>query len=360
MSDSAGAAARRRGRRLRAWHRHVKMAVAMELATALHHSAQPAGPVVAGPREVEEQDKYEASRRQKAPPPGAHPGVLKEPEVQLEAATVGYVAASTPLLVVASLAGGDVVDTTTINYLLQYALRKRQRRRRRRGGRKRRRRRRRRRGRWTTSSLLPGHSTPRRVVPRRGRRRRGGGKRKRGGRKSSRRAGADSFLPVVDVSVTFNDKFQQFKSYMFLKAPQLQFIDRVLDLPVVQRRRGTHSVNCAVVRRDSTGTVLGQSRCARVVQRQMLGSMVLQTVESPQLQSIEGRRRPFRSAAADPHGLDFSADSQLQYVARWSMPLLCRSFHARRCATTGAHGSDTAENCGGAAGAGPSRLWTSL
>ena len=46
--------------------------------------------------------------------------------MQLEAATVGYVAASTPLLVVASLAGCDVVDTTTIKYLLQYALRKRQ------------------------------------------------------------------------------------------------------------------------------------------------------------------------------------------------------------------------------------------
>ena len=100
----------------------MKMAVAMELATALHHSAQPAGPVVAGPREVEEQDKYEASRRQKAPPPGAHPGVLKEPEVQEGAVTVGYVAAPGPLLVVASLAGGDEVDATTVSYLLKAAL----------------------------------------------------------------------------------------------------------------------------------------------------------------------------------------------------------------------------------------------
>ena len=38
-----GAAARRRGRRLQAWHRHVKMAVAMELATALHHRHSPRG-----------------------------------------------------------------------------------------------------------------------------------------------------------------------------------------------------------------------------------------------------------------------------------------------------------------------------
>ena len=35
--ERAGAAKRRWDRRLRAWHRHVKLAVAMELATALHH-----------------------------------------------------------------------------------------------------------------------------------------------------------------------------------------------------------------------------------------------------------------------------------------------------------------------------------
>ena len=125
-AERVGAAKRRRDRQLRAFRRHELLTVRMELAAALHHSAQPAGPVVAGPREVEEQDKYEASRRQKAPPPGAHPGVLKEPEVQLVAATVGYVAASTPRLVVVSLAGCNVVDTTTCQYILQYALRRRQ------------------------------------------------------------------------------------------------------------------------------------------------------------------------------------------------------------------------------------------
>ena len=70
---------------------------------------------------------FNAPRSQKtARASGKHPGVLKEPEVQLEAATVGYVAASTPLLVVASLAGGDEVDATTTRYLLKCALRKRQ------------------------------------------------------------------------------------------------------------------------------------------------------------------------------------------------------------------------------------------
>ena len=47
---------------------------------------------------------------------------------------------------------------------------------------------------------------------------------------------------VVGVPVPFSDKFPQSKSYMFSKEPLLQFIDRVLDFPVVQRRRGTHSV----------------------------------------------------------------------------------------------------------------------
>ena len=44
----SGAAQRRRGRQLRAFHRHVQLAVKMALATAHHHSAQPAGPVVDG------------------------------------------------------------------------------------------------------------------------------------------------------------------------------------------------------------------------------------------------------------------------------------------------------------------------
>ena len=42
--------------------------------------------------------------------------------MQLEAATVGYVAAGAPLLVVASLAGGDDVDATTVSFLLRKTL----------------------------------------------------------------------------------------------------------------------------------------------------------------------------------------------------------------------------------------------
>ena len=40
MSERVGAAKRRRDRWLLAWHRHERLTVAMELGTALHHSAQ--------------------------------------------------------------------------------------------------------------------------------------------------------------------------------------------------------------------------------------------------------------------------------------------------------------------------------
>ena len=86
------------------------MTVAMELAAATHHSSPKGGP---GATNNAPRGQTTASSA------GAHPGVLKELEVQ--AATVGHVAAPVPLPVVASLAGGDAVDATTVSYLLKVA-----------------------------------------------------------------------------------------------------------------------------------------------------------------------------------------------------------------------------------------------
>ena len=123
--DGATSERRRRDRQLRAWHLHVRTTVAMELATALHHSAQrPKSRVVEGPSEEEVHEKYAALRRQKRHPPGTRSGAPLDPEPQVAAATVGYVAAGAPLLVVAPLAGGDVVDATTVSYLLRENLRR--------------------------------------------------------------------------------------------------------------------------------------------------------------------------------------------------------------------------------------------
>ena len=70
----SGAAKRRRECQLRAWHRHERKTVAMELATALHHSAQ----WVEAPREGVEGEKYYAPRRPKPPLPGKRPSSLVE------------------------------------------------------------------------------------------------------------------------------------------------------------------------------------------------------------------------------------------------------------------------------------------
>ena len=92
--DRATSARRRRDRQLRAWHRHVRTTVAMELATALHRSAQrPKSKVVEGPSEGEVRETYDALRRQKAlrSSPRKWSGVMLDPERQMMwHATVGY------------------------------------------------------------------------------------------------------------------------------------------------------------------------------------------------------------------------------------------------------------------------------
>ena len=75
---AAGAAMRRRQRRLRSWLRHERMTVAMTLAEMTHHAA-PRGPKMARVGDVEEQVSHAGLRAQKTPPPGERPGILPEP-----------------------------------------------------------------------------------------------------------------------------------------------------------------------------------------------------------------------------------------------------------------------------------------
>ena len=101
MSDHAGAAKRRRERRLRSWLQHERMTVAMVLSEALHHSAQKVevathdalrGLKADRTREGEVREPHDALRGQKRPPPGTRPAPLVEvaaPEV-LEAARAPY------------------------------------------------------------------------------------------------------------------------------------------------------------------------------------------------------------------------------------------------------------------------------
>ena len=83
----------------------------MELAAALHHNC-----------EVGLAQHVGLRAQKTANSAGARPGVLKDPEQQGGAATVGCVAAPEPLLEVSSMAGRDSVDGTTLRYLLKHAI----------------------------------------------------------------------------------------------------------------------------------------------------------------------------------------------------------------------------------------------
>ena len=157
---------------------------------------------------------------------------------------------------------------------------------------------------------------------------------------------------VVDVPVPFSDKFQQ--SNVCSDSVHL----RLVDIPVVQQRQ------VPTVQTSPTAAVLEQGRCARwcattgawfdgavncgfsaiaIHRRSSISPVVLQRPVPVVL--------PVRKTIETP---------QLQCVAWWSMPLLCRScLPCPLLCTTGALGSDSAEFRGGAAVAVRSWLWTS-
>ena len=287
MAEHAGAAMRRRQRRLRQWLRHERLSVAMALAETNHHAA-PRGQTKARAREGVEHVLYEGLRAQKPPLPGKRPGLPPEPEPRGGAVTVGHVAAPVPSLAVPLLASaaGEVVDRSHppapphARHRDEEGLGG--------GGEAEEGAGRRSHGfapRSTLGSLSlppsmrPGTGPP---LPPLGR----GGRRKRGGGGSSQRL---LFL-VVGVTVIFSDKFQQFCEFFVF----LWF--RMVDIPVQQWWTGTHSVLLG------PGAVLGQGRCARVAQREGYGQTVQKAVLVPHLQFLEGRRLFFVTAEANPHG----------------------------------------------------------
>ena len=63
--------------------------------------------------------------------------------------------------------------------------------------------------------------------------------------------------------------------------PQLQFFDRVVGFVASQRQ--VHSANCAEVRRDSSGAVLGRLGYPLLYNDRCLGLTVQKTGEVPQV-----------------------------------------------------------------------------
>ena len=238
--------------------------------------------------------------------PGARPGVLEDPAPQ-GAVTVGYVAASGPLLAVPLLAStaSEAVDKAALAFLLQRSL--------------------------DEKMLMELEE-------------------------DSKRMAELSLLwktPYERRSAEQKDRIRALmsrrkKKRKKKKLPRTprprQGCRRPCDLQrQVPTETGTHSVLLG------PGAVLGQSRCAGVAQRQGYGQTVQETVLVPHLQFIEGRHPfvpqrqismvlPVQKAIETPQ-LHRSNGRCPLIVLVVPCPLSC----------PGAHGSDFAENYGGAA-----------
>ena len=143
--ELTGAAARRRGRRLRSWLRHERQTVAMVLAEIFHHSsalfppkfkeewvgrheqhAAPRGPKTA--RTTEATHFTSSTTVARGPelfsleeePGGGRPAPLSEVTGPQSAVTAGYVAAGVPLLGAPSMASpsAEAIDESTLSFLL--------------------------------------------------------------------------------------------------------------------------------------------------------------------------------------------------------------------------------------------------
>ena len=117
-AERVGAAKRRRDRQLRAFRRHELLTVRMELAAALHHSAQR----VEAPREVEEHETYVGLRAQMPPPPGTRPAALREPGLQLVVEHAASPCSSWVPLSSPALGGDCSLDRATVSFIVHMAV----------------------------------------------------------------------------------------------------------------------------------------------------------------------------------------------------------------------------------------------
>ena len=107
------------------------------------------------------------------------------------------------------------------------------------------------------------------------------------------------------------------QQFLFDDVPQFQFVNRVMDFPVVLQRRGTHSANCAADRRDAPGAVLGPGLTCPLLCNAKCAVLGRQNC-----------RHPCHDAKAIlvVWTIEKTIEIlQLQFVDKVSMPLLCTS-----------------------------------
>ena len=347
------AAQRRRQRRLRSMLRHEQQTVRMALAAALHHSAGPREKVEkqqngaprgqktaarAGEGEVHAQ--HDGLRAQKRPLPETRLGLPPEPEPQGAVATVGYVAAAGALLLaVPSLAGGDAIDDTSVHFLLEMAL-------------------------LSPEEVEQLRQAERRKLAREEKEEEEEKKKEKERQEFFARWTADYLNSLSQSSSSTSQRRRKKRKKKKLPKSgcrlfplgcgrpcdlqrQVPAALRVLRVP---RQNGGHSCCATETGTHSVllvpGAVLGQGCCARVAQRQGYGQTVQKTVLVPQF-AVHRRSTSLRAAEANPHGPACSESHRDSTVAVGHM-VDALVVQVVPC-LTGAHGSDSAENCGGAA-----------
>ena len=275
-------------------------------------------------REGVEHELYEGVRAQKPPLPGKRPGLPPEPEPRGGAVTVGYVAAPAPPLAVPLLASaaGEAVDHSTLQFLLKHAI--------------------------EMKKALEEEERRKKVEEAVARLR----AKVHAGEPLSASEHA-AWYGTSSSSIGKRRKKKKRKRRKLPKAPlprcgrpcdlqrQVPAALRVLRVP---RQNGGHSCSATETGTHSVllgpGAVLGQGRCAGVVQRLGYGQTVQKTVLAPQLQFR--RSTSLRAAEANPHGPACSENHRdsavaVGQVAGRAMPAVVND----RCLW-----SDSAENCG--------------
>ena len=322
----SGAARRRRERRLRSMLRDEQQTVRMALAAALHHSA--------GPKEKVEMQQYGAPRGQKTaarageevehathygpraqetPPPGVRPGSLAEPGPQRSDRSLRRSSGQTPLLGVPSLADApaEAIDGRTLRYLLKANI--------------------------ARKKFEEEEEEEKRYQER--------------AAESRRREKA-----LLDHAASLQNRKRKKRKKKLPRSGCRRPCDRQRQVPAalrvlrVPRQNGGHSCIATETGTHSLllgpGAVLGQGCCARVAQRQVYGQTVQKTVLVPQF-AVHRRSTSLRAAEANPHGPACSESHRDSTVAVGQM-VDALVVQVVPC-PTGAHGSDSAENCGNAA-----------
>ena len=280
-------------------HRHEQQTVRMALAAALHHSAGPEVKKVelqqhaalrgqktgtrAGEGEVHE--KYDAPRRQNAPHPGVRPGSLFDPGPQRSDRTVRHSAGDTPLLVVPALRGDDGVDGTTLRFLLEQNL-----------------------------SLKKKQEEEK--------------ERKWREKRKVMKAEFMALMALPSLS-----PLQASRSQELVEAMAAHDASKPSSGSSKRKKKKRKRRKLPKAPLPRSGAVLGQGRCAGVVQRQEYGQTVQNTVLVPQLQFIEGRLPPFVPQRQIPMVLpvQFTIETPQSQSVRSSSSLLCRSCRFLRC-----------------------------